>query len=304
MDDFACWLSVLKNTMLQYGCFCRAASLPGDGIMQLSLLFYEGTMWTYPVIDPVAISLGPIKVHWYGLMYLLGFAAVYVLGRQRAGLPGSPIKPEAIEDLVTYGALGVILGGRLGYVLFYNFSEFLKDPLMLVKIWEGGMSFHGGLLGVFAAMWFLAKKQHCTLLQLTDVIAPIAPIGLGAGRIGNFINSELWGRPADVPWAMVFPNGGPLARHPSQLYQAFLEGLVLFVILWWYSSKPRPAMACTGLAILLYGCFRFLVEFFRMPDAHLGFVALEWVTMGQLLSLPMVIGGGLMLYFAYRKALV
>jgi len=259
-------------------------------------------MLTYPVIDPVAVSLGPIKVHWYGLMYLLGFAAVYVLGRHRARQPWSPIKPEVIEDLVTYGALGVILGGRLGYVLFYNFSAFLNDPVILFKIWEGGMSFHGGMLGVFAAMWFLARRQDCTVLQLTDSIAPAAPIGLGAGRIGNFINSELWGRPADVPWAMVFPNGGPLARHPSQLYQAFLEGVVLFVVLWWYSGKPRPTMACTGLAILLYGCFRFLVEFFRMPDAHLGFIFLDWVTMGQLLSLPMIIAGGLMFYFANRKA--
>lgn len=258
-------------------------------------------MLSYPVIDPVAVSLGPVKVHWYGLMYLLGFAAVYVLGRYRARQPWSPIKPEAIEDLVTYGALGVILGGRIGYILFYNFGEFLKDPVILFKIWEGGMSFHGGMLGVFAAMWFFSKQQGCTVLQLTDIIAPMAPIGLGAGRIGNFINSELWGRPTDVPWAMVFPTGGPLARHPSQLYEAFLEGLVLFAILWWYSAKPRPVMAPTGLAILLYGCFRFFAEFFRMPDAHLGFIALDWLTMGQLLSLPMIIVGGLMFYFAHGR---
>jgi len=258
-------------------------------------------MLTYPVIDPVAVALGPVKVHWYGLMYLLGFAAVYFLGQKRAQQPWSPIKPEAIEDLVTYGAIGVILGGRIGYILFYNFSAFLADPIILFKIWQGGMAFHGGMLGVFIAMWLFAKKHHCSLFQLTDLIAPIAPIGLGAGRIGNFINSELWGRPTDVPWAMIFPNGGDIARHPSQLYEAFLEGVVLFVILWLYSKKPRPTMACTGLAVMLYGCFRFFVEFFRMPDAHLGFVALDWVTMGQVLSTPMIIVGGVMFFMAGKR---
>ena len=258
-------------------------------------------MLSYPQIDPVALALGPVKVHWYGLMYLIGFAAVYFLGQKRSQTSWSVIKPEAIEDLVTYGALGVILGGRIGYILFYNFTEFLQDPIILIKIWQGGMSFHGGLLGVFVAMGFFAKKQTCTVLQLTDIIAPLAPIGLGAGRIGNFINSELWGRPTDVPWAMVFPNGGPLARHPSQLYEAFLEGVVLFVILWFYSNKPRPVMATTGLAVFLYGCFRFFVEFFRMPDAQLGYLALDWVTMGQILSTPMIIIGAALVYWAYKK---
>ena len=261
-------------------------------------------MLTFPQIDPIALTLGPVKVHWYGLMYLIGFAAVYFLGQKRAQASWSVIKPEAIEDLVTYGAMGVILGGRIGYILFYNFSEFLNDPVILLKIWQGGMSFHGGLLGVFIAMWFFAKKQHCSLFQLTDIIAPLAPIGLGAGRIGNFINSELWGRPTDVSWAMIFPNGGTLARHPSQLYEAFLEGLVLFIILWHYSKKPRPTMATTGLAVFLYGCFRFFIEFFRMPDAHLGFVALDWVTMGQILSTPMIIIGGGLIYWAYKKETV
>ena len=261
-------------------------------------------MLTFPQIDPIALTLGTVKVHWYGLMYLIGFAAVYFLGQKRAQASWSVIKPEAIEDLVTYGAMGVILGGRIGYILFYNFSEFLNDPVILLKIWQGGMSFHGGLLGVFVAMWFFAKKQHCSLFQLTDIIAPLAPIGLGAGRIGNFINSELWGRPTDVSWAMIFPNGGPLARHPSQLYEAFLEGLVLFIILWHYSKKPRPTMATTGLAVFLYGCFRFFIEFFRMPDAHLGFVALDWVTMGQILSTPMIIIGGGLIYWAYKKETV
>ncbi|MDP3838118.1 MAG: prolipoprotein diacylglyceryl transferase [Methylococcales bacterium] len=259
-------------------------------------------MLSYPNIDPVLIALGPVKIHWYGIMYLIGFAAVWFLGQRRAAQPWSVIKPEAIEDLVTYGAIGVILGGRIGYILFYNFSAFIDNPLILFKIWQGGMSFHGGMLGVFIAMWWFAKKQNCTVMQLTDIIAPLAPIGLGAGRLGNFINGELWGRTTDVPWAMVFPTGGSLARHPSQLYEAFLEGLVLFVILWIYTSKPRPTMAATGLAVLLYGCFRFFVEFFRMPDAHLGYLALDWVTMGQILSTPMIIIGGVMVYFAYHRA--
>lgn len=259
-------------------------------------------MLTFPKIDPVLIAIGPLKIHWYGLMYLIGFAAVWVLGRKRAGQPWSPIKPEAIEDLVTYGALGVILGGRVGYILFYNFSAFVSDPSILFKIWQGGMSFHGGMLGVFIAMWIFGKKQNCTMLQLTDIIAPLCPIGLGAGRIGNFINSELWGRPTDAPWGMVFPNGGSLPRHPSQLYEAFLEGLVLFIIMWAYTSKPRPTMAATGLVLLCYGCFRFFVEFFRMPDAHLGYLALDWVTMGQILSIPMILIGAWMLYRAHKQA--
>ena len=259
-------------------------------------------MLNFPHIDPVFISLGPIKVHWYGIMYLIGFAGVWILGKHRASQPWSVIKPEAIEDLVTYGALGVIVGGRFGYMLFYKFSDLITDPLSLFKIWQGGMSFHGGMLGVFVAMWFFARQQNCTMWQLTDIIAPLCPIGLGAGRIGNFINGELWGRPTDVPWAMVFPRVDALPRHPSQLYEFFLEGVVLFIILWIYTQKPRPTMAATGLAVLCYGCFRFFIEFFRMPDAHLGYLALDWLTMGQILSTPMIIIGGLLLYFAYQKA--
>lgn len=258
-------------------------------------------MLTYPKIDPVAIHLGPIKVHWYGLMYLVGFAAVWFLGRKRALRSDSPIAPDAIDDLVFYGAMGAILGGRIGYILFYNFGAFLKEPSILFKVWQGGMSFHGGIIGVFIAMWLFGRKYHCKLLQVTDFLAPMAPIGFFAGRIGNFINGELWGRVTDVPWAMVFPYAGPEPRHPSQLYEAFLEGFVLFAILWLYCAKPRPYMSATGIGLTLYGAFRFFVEFFRMPDAHLGFMALNWVTMGQILSLPMIIIGLILTYLAFRK---
>ena len=258
-------------------------------------------MLTYPQIDPVALALGPIKIHWYGLMYLLGFAAVWWLGQKRAARPYSVIKPEAIEDLVYYGAIGVILGGRMGYILFYNFSSFLNNPLMIFKIWEGGMSFHGGMLGVFVAMWWFAKKHHTTLFALTDILAPLTPIGLGLGRIGNFINAELWGKTTDVSWAMVFPGGGPLPRHPSQLYEAALEGLLLFIIMWVYTDKQRPVIAPTGLVLFLYGCFRFFVEFYRLPDAHLGYLALNWLTMGQILSTPMIVVGASLFIYAHKK---
>ncbi|NOQ35217.1 MAG: prolipoprotein diacylglyceryl transferase [Methylococcaceae bacterium] len=259
-------------------------------------------MLSYPNIDPVALDLGVVKIHWYGLMYLLGFAAVYFLGQYRAKQPYSPVKPEAIEDLVYYGALGVILGGRFGYILFYNFGLFLDNPLILFKIWQGGMSFHGGMLGVFVAMWLFGKKHNCTMLQLTDIITPLTPIGLGLGRIGNFINGELWGKTTDVSWGMMFPNGGSLPRHPSQLYEAFLEGLVLFIIVWIYTNKQRPTMAPTGLILCLYGCFRFFVEFYRLPDSHLGYLALDWLTMGQILSTPMIIIGAGLFYWAHKRA--
>ena len=261
-------------------------------------------MLTYPIIDPVAISLGPIKVHLYGLMYLIGIASAWLLLSLRVTKEYSPIKPEALEDLIFYGAMGVILGGRIGYVIFYNFNQFLADPLVLFKVWEGGMSFHGGLLGVIFAMWLSARKNQCTMLALTDFIAPVVPIGLLAGRIGNFINAELWGRATDVYWSFIFPGAGPLPRHPSQLYEAALEGLVLFLILWIYSSKQRPYMAVSGMFALFYGIFRFIVEFYRVPDAHLGYLAMDWLTMGQILSTPMIIVGIILLSLAYKSKLL
>ncbi|MCW8917534.1 MAG: prolipoprotein diacylglyceryl transferase [Gammaproteobacteria bacterium] len=256
---------------------------------------------TYPDIDPVALSLGPVKIHWYGVLYLVAFASAWWLGRYRARQPNSGWQVEQVEDLIFYGALGVVLGGRIGYVLFYNFTAFLDNPLMLFTVWQGGMSFHGGLLGVMLAIGFYARKQQRGYFEVLDFVAPLVPLGLGAGRIGNFINAELWGKVSDLPWAMVFPGGGPEPRHPSMLYEFFLEGVVLFLIIWFYSGKPRPALAVSGLFGACYGLFRILVEFVRMPDAHIGYLAGGWLTKGMLLSLPMVvIGVGMMLY-AYRK---
>ena len=259
-------------------------------------------MLTYPAIDRVALQLGPLQIHWYGLMYLTGFAAAWWLGMRRARQPGSALTPEHVHDLIFYGALGVVLGGRLGYILFYDLAAYIAEPLNVFKLWQGGMSFHGGLAGVLIALSLYARKLQTGFFMVTDFVAPLVPIGLGAGRIGNFINGELWGKVSDLPWAMVLPNGGPLARHPSQLYQAALEGLLLFVILWLYSAKPRPLMAVSGMFLLLYGLFRFAVEFFRLPDAQLGYLAFGWVTMGQLLSLPMLLAGAGMLLFSYRRA--
>jgi phosphatidylglycerol:prolipoprotein diacylglycerol transferase len=207
---------------------------------------------------------------------------------------------DQIDDLVFFGAIGVIVGGRLGYMLFYKPAEWLADPLLVLRVWEGGMAFHGGLIGVIVAMAWFARRRGRPAFEVLDFIAPVTPIGLGAGRLGNFINGELWGRVTDVPWAMVFPAAGPRPRHPSQLYELALEGVVLFVVLWWFSARPRPRMAVSGLFLLLYGIFRFLVEFVRMPDAHLGTLALGWVTMGQVLSLPMALAGVVLLVLAYR----
>lgn len=235
-------------------------------------------------------------------MYLAGFAMAWWLGRCRAALPDSRLTPQQVDDILFYGMLGVVLGGRIGSTLFYYFPEFIENPLILFKIWQGGMSFHGGFLGVLLAMWLLARRHGLKFFVIMDFVAPLVPLGLGAGRIGNFINQELAGRVTDLPWGMVFPAlQDGMVRHPSQLYQAVLEGLVLFVMLWVYSSRPRPVMAVSALFLLGYGVLRFAVEFVREPDAHLGFIMSGWMTMGQLLSLPMILAGGWMLWSVYRK---
>lgn len=259
-------------------------------------------MIEYPNIDPVALSLGPISIYWYGLTYVGGLVFAWWLGKQRARLPNSPIKESQIDDLIFYAALGIIIGGRVGYALFYGAGSLLDDPLRVFRIWEGGMAFHGGFLGVVIAMWFLCRNHKIEFGGLVDFIAPLAPVGLALGRLGNFINQELWGRPADVPWAMVFPNDASgLARHPSQLYQFAMEGVLLFIILYWYTRVPRPRWSAAGLFLFGYGVFRSTAEFFREPDAHIGFDALGWITRGQLLSLPMIIAGAMIIIWAYRR---
>lgn len=255
-------------------------------------------MLTYPDIDPIIFALGPIKVRWYGLMYVIGFLLAWWLARRLAAKSWSIIKPEQVDDLLFYGMLGVIIGGRVGYALFYGFDQLTSDPLYLLKITEGGMSFHGGLAGVMTAMWLYSRKIGVGVWSVLDFAAPITPLGLLFGRIGNFINGELWGKPTDLPWG--FDVGGRVL-HPSMLYEAILEGLVLFVILWLFSSKQRPTMAASGLFLALYGVFRFAIEFVRVPDSHLGYLALDWLTMGQILSLPMIILGTTLLALAYRR---
>ncbi|MDP2848234.1 MAG: prolipoprotein diacylglyceryl transferase [Humidesulfovibrio sp.] len=258
-------------------------------------------MLTYPVIDPVALQIGPLAARWYGLMYAVGFASAWWLGRVRAAKPGSGWTALQVDDLITWMVAGVVLGGRLGYVLFYDPAYYLANPLESLSIWRGGMSFHGGVAGVVLVCWLYGRSIGKSLLEVGDLVAPLVPPGLLAGRMGNFINGELWGRVTDVPWAMVFPTGGPLPRHPSQLYEAALEGLALFVILWAYAAKPRQRGAVGGLFLLGYGGFRFFVEFFRQPDVQLGLVALDFFSMGQLLCLPMIFAG---LYLMLRKPTV
>lgn len=246
-------------------------------------------MLNYPDIDPVAIQIGPFSVYWYGLMYVVGFIGAWLLGRVRAQRLG--LTKDDIGDMLFYGALGVVVGGRVGYALFYGMGRLTENPLWLFQIWDGGMSFHGGLIGVLIAAWWFARKHGLAFLQLTDFVAPLVPIGLGAGRIGNFINHELPGRITDLPWGMPFPGMGPEPRHPSSLYEALLEGVLLFAILWVVSARPRARGMISGLFLLLYGVFRFGVEFVRLPDAHIGFIAFGWVTMGMLLTLPMIAAG-------------
>lgn len=254
-------------------------------------------MLTYPIIDPVALSIGPMKIHWYGIMYLLAFAFAWFLALRNSQRPWSPVKKTQVEDLIVYGAFGVILGGRLGYLLFYSADKWLADPTMLVRIWEGGMSFHGGLIGVAVSLLIYSRKYQVTFLSLADFATPLVPAGLFFGRIGNFIGQELYGRSTDVPWAMVFPaDPQQLARHPSQLYEAALEGLVLFFIINWYARKPRLYGEVTGLFLILYGAFRFMIEFVRQPDTQFAgqsalLESFNWMTRGQTLCIPMVLLG-------------
>jgi phosphatidylglycerol:prolipoprotein diacylglycerol transferase len=254
-------------------------------------------MIVLPGFDPVAVRIGPLAVRWYGLMYAAGFAAALGLGRLRIRRGRAPLDATGFDALLSACLLGLLLGARLGYVLFYNPAHYLAHPLEAPAFWEGGMSFHGGLLGVVAAVLLFARRRHLAPLAVGDFLVPLAPPGLLAGRLGNFLNGELWGRPSAAPWAMVFPDpaAGGVPRHPSQLYEAGLEGALLFVALWTYSARPRPTGRVSGLFLLLYGCFRFGVEFTRQPDAQLGAVAFGWLTMGQLLSLPLILAGGLLL---------
>ena len=275
----------------------------------------------YVDIDPIAFSVGPLQVHWYGIMYLCAFGIAWWLGQRRRAAGRLPVTAEQFSDLAFYLMLGVILGGRIGYMLFYDTVRLVSNPLSLVRVWEGGMSFHGGLLGVLLAGWIWTRRHGIHFYDAIDFVAPLVPIGLGLGRLGNFIGGELWGRHTDGPWGMIFPRSlealgkapdelrsmclaGELssqALHPSQLYEFALEGVVMFALLWWYSRKPRPRYAVSGLFALLYGCFRFAVEFVREPDAKLGYLAFGWLTMGQVLSLPLV-AIGLFLLWISRSA--
>lgn len=269
-------------------------------------------MLSFPNIDPVAISIGaftvagktigPLEIHWYGLMYLFGFIGAWVLSYRRARRPDTVIEPKQAEDLIFYGAMGIVIGGRIGYIFFYNFESWLNDPLLLFRVWEGGMSFHGGLIGAAIAMLLFARKIQRNFFDIVDFVAPFAPLGIFFGRIGNFIGGELYGRVTDVPWAIVFPSDPTgLPRHPSQLYEALLEGLVLFLVLFWFSAKPRPRASVIGLFLLLYGTFRFIVEFFREPDAHIMFDLFGWMTRGQILSLPMIALGLVLIVWTYSQ---
>ncbi|WAX70673.1 prolipoprotein diacylglyceryl transferase [Gallibacterium anatis] len=257
--------------------------------------------FTYPQFDPVIFAVGPIALRWYGLMYLIGFLFARWLGMRRVKRHNSGWSADQFDNLLFNGFLGVFLGGRIGYVLFYQFDLFLQDPLYLIRVWEGGMSFHGGLIGVIVAMWLTAKAQKRQFFAVADFIAPLIPFGLGMGRIGNFINDELWGRVTDVSWAVLFPSGGYLPRHPSQLYEAFLEGVVLFTILNLFIRKPRPTGAVSGLFLFCYGVFRFIVEFFREPDPQLGLYFGHEISMGQILSTPMIVIGLVIIWFAYQR---
>ena len=259
-------------------------------------------MLPYPAIDPVAVSFGPVRLHWYGVMYIAAFLAAWLLGRCRAARPGSGWTADQVDDLATWAMLGVVLGARLGYILFYDLDAYLADPLEVFRVWNGGMSLHGGLVGVLSAALWWSLRHKKRFLDVTDFVAPLVPPGLFFGRLGNFINGELWGKVTTVDWGMVFPGAGELPRHPTQLYEAGLEGLLLFTILWVYSRKPRPLGAVSGLFAVLYALCRIGVEFFRLPDPQLGYLFFGWVTMGQVLCLPLLLAGVLLLaHAAYEK---
>ena len=260
-------------------------------------------MLAFPNIDPVAIRLGPLSVHWYGLMYLTGFATVWVLGSWRIKMGKTRLTQKDLEDLIFYAVLGVVLGGRLGYVLFYKPMYYFSHPQEIFFLWQGGMSFHGGLLGVITVILLIARLRKYCWMEVSDFVAPLCPLALAAGRLGNFINGELWGRKTDVPWAMIFPGSGDgLPRHPSQLYNLCLEGICLFVLLWWFSNKPRPVGQTSAVFLIGYGSLRFIEEFAREPDDFLGFLV-AGSTMGQSLSLPMIAAGVTMYIVCGRRAL-
>ena len=255
----------------------------------------------YPAIDPVALRLGPLQIHWYGVMYLLGFMGAFGVCYRHRLQQLRAWETQEILDLVFYIAVGVIFGGSLGYWLFYEPQLFIEDPLRVFRFWEPGRSFHGGLLGVMIAIWLFGHLRKRRFLEICDFIVPGVPIGLATGRIGNFINGELWGRPTNMPWGMVFPNADALPRHPSQLYEVGLEGILLFIILQWYIKMPKPRGATSALFLACYGLFRFMVEFFREPDSHQGFLSFG-LTMGQILSVPMVLVGLSILFYTTRTA--
>ncbi|MDL2216838.1 prolipoprotein diacylglyceryl transferase [Desulfovibrio sp. OttesenSCG-928-M14] len=258
-------------------------------------------MLNYPQLSPDMLSIGPLTVRWYGMMYLFGFLSAWLLGRWRA-VRNRVFTPVQFDDVLIFGCIGVLLGARFGYVLFYNPAYYFAHPVEILAVWQGGMSFHGGMLGVMIAQGLAGRRYGKSFFQTMDFMAPLVPPGLFFGRIGNFINAELWGKVTDVPWGMVFPGAGTEPRHPSQLYEAALEGVLLFGILWIYSAKPRPTMAVSGLFALGYGCFRFFVEFFRQPDAHIGYLAFGWLTMGMALCLPIIALGAFLLWAAHAGA--